>query len=128
MPQTDLQALLAEIDRLDQEATRSPWGVIKHDYYEVGPLENDEGETVMSYDVAALTDQPDAEFIALAREALPTLAKLARNLLEIRNNAQRQADDINGGDALDLTKLSILTEVSRSINRAIEDALGVDHE
>ena len=69
----DLQTLLQEIDRLDQEATKGPWTSIGNDcggkVYEPSgyPLP---GCTSCGENEATYEGQ-DAEFIALARTALP---------------------------------------------------------
>lgn len=79
---TDLQNLLDQIDRLDQQAARGPWESLGPNIESADYTQDD----VVSTDVDCSTycyggigrgvqSAKDAEFIALARTALPQLAK-----------------------------------------------------
>jgi len=81
----DLQNLLDEIDRLDQEATKGPWidednalrEILYHQRNELG------GYAGSASLAEVLTNDADAEFIALARNALPQLAKALQAVMEV---------------------------------------------
>lgn len=81
----DLQNLLERIEWLDKAATPGPWVSDKsqlYDYVEPHPYdlyEAGEDDPPLASDILP----HDAEFIALARTALPQLAKALRAVLEI---------------------------------------------
>lgn len=89
----NLTQLLDQIDRLEQEATKGPWDhtvewaeigsgsdSVIHGYYDgecpaCAEKVNDDASVAISPE--------DREFIALARTALPQLAKALRDIMEI---------------------------------------------
>lgn len=98
----DLQALLEEIDRLDQQATKGPWHVApeeddggsKFPWAIFGPKNDLWGPQGWDHEhyiqeIPELTI-PDAEFIALARTTLPQLAKAVRAVMELLDNEEEQ--------------------------------------
>ncbi|NWN89204.1 MAG: hypothetical protein HLX51_11805 [Micrococcaceae bacterium] len=85
----DLQNLLDDIDRLDQQATKGPWESLGPNIESADYTKDD----VVSTDVDCSTycyggigrgiqGPKNAEFIALARTALPQLAEALRAALE----------------------------------------------
>lgn len=121
----DLQALLDQIDQidqLDQQATQAPWTATGDVYggkvYEPSgyPLPGCTscGENEATY------EGRDAEFIALARTALPQLAAVIRRLREC---AQNLTEDNN--DASDYA--SGIHEAVECLEHIIKDALGDDN-
>ena len=120
----DLQHLLDQIDRLDQEATKGPWAVggksadgftfFGEKYCDCcQPGEGSYG------DLIGEAPEKDAEFIALARTALPQLAAVIRRLREC---AQTLTEDNN--DASDYA--SGIHEAVECFEHIIADALGDD--
>lgn len=90
----DLQKLLDQIDRLDQEAEAGPWD---HDR-EVNTENGWSLGTVRSHhtgeSVTAEVYDADAEFIALARTALPQLAIALRAVMDcVADMEQDNGDD-----------------------------------
>ena len=89
---TDLNHLLDQIDRLDKEATQAPWTSIGNDFggkvYEPSgyPLPGCTscGENEATY------ERKDAEFIALARTALPQLAQALKSVLHLHRPERDQ--------------------------------------
>ena len=73
----DLQNLLDQIDRLDQQATKGPWSATPKTYG-IARVKNLEGLTI-----ATNTSESITELIALARTALPQLAKALRGVLDV---------------------------------------------
>lgn len=87
--------LLDQIDRLDQETTPGPWiskGITPDHGLMDGIEVYQEGEKgAIAYVQPA---QDDAEFIALARTALPTLSRAVREVLkECKEAHERYARD-----------------------------------
>lgn len=76
-----LTELLDQIDRLDQEATTGPWhedgDEVLGDFYE------DHGYLKAPVLGGFYQNECDAEFIALARTALPKLAEAVYHVLEL---------------------------------------------
>ena len=120
----DLQTLLQEIDRLDQEATKGPWTSIGNDcggkVYEPSgyPLP---GCTSCGENEATYEGQ-DAEFIALARTALPQLAAAVRAGLELHKT--RVHDEDPTSPFCNFCGPGTPCETTR----AITDALGGDND
>lgn len=120
----DLQALLDQIDRLDQEATKGPWTATGDVYggkvYEPSgyPLP---GCTSCGENEATYEGQ-DAEFIALARTALPALSRAVRATLELHKT--RIHDEDPTSPFCNFCGPGTPCETTR----AITDALGADHE
>ena len=90
MTMTDLQNLLDQIDRLDQEATKGPWESLGPNIESADYTQDD----VVSTDVDCSTycyggigrgiqNAKDAEFIALARTFTPAAAKALRAVMEL---------------------------------------------
>ena len=113
----DLNHLLDQIDRLDQEATTGPWhedgDEVLGDFYE------DHGYLKAPVLGGFYQNECDAEFIALARTALPQLAAVIRRLREC---AQTLTEDNN--NASDYA--SGICEAVECFERIITDALGDD--
>ena len=115
----DLQKLLHEIQRLDNEATPGPW----YSYFGGNP-----GDKWMSVEpergsrtICTVTDdhKPNAVLIAQSRTALPQLAAVIRRLREC---AQTLTEDNN--DASDYA--SGIHEAVECFEHIIADALGDD--
>ena len=119
-----IKDLLDDIERLDKEATRSPWGVRQGDYYEVGPLEDDLGDVVMSYDIVEVADLPDAELIALSRTALPALAQAVRAVLGVLDDYPLP-DRTQDPTGYTTARIELL---EREIREAISDVIGDGNE
>lgn len=118
----DLQNLLDQIDRLDKDVTPGPWAVDKdnprgiHDPLVVYP-EDDGG--VIAY---VQPDHDDAEFIALARTALPQLAKALRAVLEkseIAHDVLR--DRVVKPTEHDVGRSDMADDIQKAITDAMED-------
>lgn len=114
---TDLQALLDQIDRLDQQATKGPWttdstpyefGIIWGAVEQIG---GGFGERAMVTEI--MEEHADAEFIALARTALPQLAEAVYHVLELL-------------DATEKSTKSPSLVTTNEVRRAITDAIGAD--
>ena len=71
--------LLDQIDRLDRDASPSPW---QNDGYDVLGAPYELREMLLAPHVASADqNESDAEFIALARTALPAMSKALRAVL-----------------------------------------------
>lgn len=127
-----IKDLLDQIDRLDQQATRSPWGIHQGEYYEVGPLEDDLGDVLVSYGIVEVADLPDAEFIALARTALPALSRAVRAVLKECDRFQKNATSLHENplaDHTDNVRADAWRVMASFITGAIQDALkGADDD
>jgi len=109
-----LTHLLDQIDRLDQEATKAPW--TSDGDALLGATYKDHNATLAPF-LGDIMRSSDAEFIALARTALPTLGAVIRRLREC---AQTLTEDNN--DASDYA--SGICEAVECFERIITDALG----
>lgn len=123
----DLNHLLQEIDRLDQEATKGPWeslgpNVESADYTQDDVVSTDVDCSTYCYGGIGrgIQNSKDAEFIALARTALPQLAKALRNVVGVTDTIW---DHLNNP-----VNDEVRTIVRDAIHDAITDALGADHE
>ena len=94
----DLNHLLGQIDRLDQQATKGPWEKLGSTVESNGTYE---GVITTEVDCSSycyggrgggVLKDKDAEFIALSRTALPQLAAVIRRLREC---AQTLTEDNN---------------------------------
>lgn len=126
----DLQNLLDQIDRLDQEATKGPWTATGDVYggkvYEPSgyPLP---GCTSCGENEATYQGQ-DAEFIALARTALPQLAKALRAVIDTHQKTEHQRR--YGFPRADKWEHYCIEDDQSwpcATVQAITDALGADH-
>ena len=96
-----LTDLLDQIDRLDQEATKGPWEKLgstvesNGTYEDVITTEVDCSSYCYGGRGGGVLKDKDAEFIALARTALPQLAKALRGVLDAIDNyaIPRKQDD-----------------------------------
>ena len=85
----DLQVLLDQIDQLDQEATNGPWEYdgstidSKTTFDEVVTTEVNCSMYCYGGTGKGVQDDNDAEFIALARTALPQLAAAVKGVLDV---------------------------------------------
>ena len=91
-----LTDLLDQIDRLDQEATKGPWyaeSKNEDDYYALTAVYNvfHNGDTP-DRDLMAYGAYDNAEFIALARTALPQFAKALRAVMELHKTRVHDED------------------------------------
>ena len=119
-----LDHLLDQIDRLDQEATKGPWTSIGNDcggkVYEPSgyPLP---GCTSCGENEATYEGQ-DAEFIALARTALPALAQAVKGVLDVLDGhpAPRKEADPTGYATARIELLE------HRVREAIQEAIGDD--
>lgn len=95
--------LLDQIDRLDQQATKGPWEEIGRTiesngtYEDVITTEVDCASYCYGGTGGGVLKDKDAEFIALARTALPQLAKALRDIMEIHKPFHAD-HDYNGMD------------------------------
>jgi len=123
--------LLDQIDRLDQQATKGPWDHTV-EWAEIGSGSDSvihgygyahcDGcdEAVESVDSRVALSPQDAEFIALARTALPTLAKALRAVMELHKT--RVHDEDPTSPFCNFCGPGTPCETTR----AITDALGAD--
>jgi len=126
----DLQALLDEIDRLDQEATKGPWWGVMDDLTDVVQIFHDQEQKLHVADIGDKTLErvwQDAEFIALARTALPQLAKALRAVLAKCASMERGVGYRVSGqhDTWDSYHEG-MSDMAGYIEEAITDALGDD--
>lgn len=127
----DLNHLLQEIDRLDQEATKAPWITYGGSDSEYGEYTNicnifHNGDTPDLDLVAHVYDdhQQNAEFIALARTAMPALAAAVKGVLDVldAHPAPRKEADPTGYATVRLELLE------HRVREAITEALGDDDD
>src|SRR5699024_3777863 len=88
-----LDHLLDQIDRLDQQATKGPWTVKDGFAHHIIGKEDYITECVEC--TGQVMEERDATFTALARTALPQLAKALRGVLDAIDNyaTPRKQDD-----------------------------------
>ena len=105
--------LLDQIDRLDQEATKGPWEIDPSEGHAWAIGNGEDGLYVNGTD-------KDAEFIALARTALPQLAKALQaviNTLDDYPLPQKQYDPTG-------IALAELSTLEQRVREAITDEMG----
>ena len=112
---TDQQHILDEIDRLKLEIYPGPW------------VANDLG---IGYEITTQQQMPinsgikdtfprsDAEFIALARTALPQLASVVTEILAFVEFAEKLHTE---NDEFDLAGRSFILRIKEAINNGMED-------
>ena|SRR5699024_1790863 len=125
-----LTDLLDQIERLDKEATKGPWDHTV-EWAEIGSGSDSvihgygyahcDGcdEEIEGVDARVALSPDDAEFIALARTALPQLAKALRGVLDAIDNyaiPRKQDDPTN-------FTLNSLEALEANIRETIIDAL-----
>ena len=120
-----LTDLLDQIDRLDNEATKGPWEKLgstvesNGTYEDVITTEVDCSSYCYGGRGGGVLKDKDAEFIALARTALPQLAKALRGVLDAIDNyaiPRKQDDPTN-------FTLNSLEALEANIRETIIDAL-----
>src|SRR5699024_10875520 len=121
-----LTDLLDQIDRLDQQATKGSWITGANDetglkYLGTGYCDCCTPPIPSAGVILGETGRAEAEFIALARTALPQLAAVIRRLREC---AQTLTEDNN--DASDYA--SGIHEAVECFEHIITDALGADDD
>ena len=125
-----ISTLLDQIDRLDQEATKAPWITYGGSDSEYGEYTNvcntfHNGDT-LDLDLVAhvYDDKSSAEFIALARTAMPALAQAVRGVLDVldAHPAPRKEADPTGYAT---TRLELL---EHRVREAIQEVLGGDDD
>lgn len=127
-----MQVLLDQIDRLEPELATAPWfvansnenteympfwQVMNHAYLNDPGTEDDVYCDVEMY----VGSKADAEFIALARTALPKLAEAVYHvldLLDVVEKSDKYSYDFGGNKAPSLVTTN---EVRRAITDALED-------
>ena len=115
----DLQNLLDQIDRLDQEATKGPW---HQDGEEIlGAAYSDHGYLKAPVLAGVYQNEHDAEFISLSRTALPQLAKAVKTIL-----SECESFEVAHDDEDNPFHQGVLWTVM-AIRQAITDAIG-DHD
>lgn len=116
----DLQALLERIEWLDKAATPGPWVKDKsqlYDYVEPHPYdlyEAGEDDPPLASDILP----HNAEFIALARTALPAMSKALRAVIANLGQLEVKYDDYN---AIDHIVNSITHELRQTITKVLGD-------
>ena len=117
----DLQALLDQIQRLDQEATKGPWhedgDEVLGDFYE------DHGYLKAPVLGVVWQNEHDAEFISLSRSALPKLAKVIDGLIEHCHNVMSWETPRGHEERIAVESRK---QGARAVYKAITDALGDD--
>ena len=91
----NLTDLLDEIDRLDQEATDGPWTTGENDetglkYFGTGYCDCCTPPIPSAGVILGETGRAEAEFIALARTALPQLAKALEAVMVVHQKSEHQ--------------------------------------
>ena len=124
-----LTDLLDQIDRLDQEATPGPWEYdgstidSKATFDEVVTTEVNCSMYCYGGTGKGVQDDNDAEFIALARTALPKLAEAVYHVLELLD-ATEKSDKYAYYFSRNKTPSLVTTN---EVRRAITDTLGNDN-
>lgn len=124
----NLTQLLDQIDRLDQEASDGPWATDSNEY-EVGVIYGAEHEMNGYIKRPILTnfveeEVANAEFIALARTALPKLAEAVYHvldLLDVVEKSDKYSYEFGGSKSPSLV-------TTNEVRRAITDAMEGDDE
>lgn len=112
-----LTDLLDQIDRLDQEATPGPWQSDGDAL--LGDTYKDHNATLAPF-LGDIMRSNDAEFIALARTALPALAQAVQGVLDVLDGhpAPRKEADPTGYATARLELLE------HHVREAIQEAIG----
>lgn len=125
-----LTDLLDQIDRLDQEATKGPWEKLgstvesNGTYEDVITTEVDCSSYCYGGRGGGVLKDKDAEFIALARTALPKLAEAVYHvldLLDVVEKSDKYSYDFGGNKAPSLV-------TTNEVRRAITDAMEADDD
>lgn len=130
-----LTDLLDQIDRLDQEATKGPWEKLgstvesNGTYEDVITTEVDCSSYCYGGRGGGVLKDKDAEFIALARTALPQLAKALQTVLTKCASMERGVGYRVSGkhDTWDSYHEG-MSDMAGYIEEAITDTLGADHD
>lgn len=110
-----LTELLEEIDRLDRDASPSPW---QNDGYDVLGAPYKLREMLLAPHVASADqNECDAEFIALARTALPQLAKALQAVMDCVIDMEQD----NGDDS---AYSNGVRHMAGTVRHIVTDALG----
>ena len=124
-----LTDLLDQIDRLDQQATPGPWTTGENDetglkYFGTGYCDCCTPPIPSAGIILGETGRAEAEFIALARDALPQLAEALRAVLDVLD------DYTMPGKLHDPTGIAgaELETLEQYIREAITETLGTDDE
>lgn len=86
-PGPELDAMIAELERLDREASPAPWTFYDFAQFSHAPVE-DAGRKPVVYEMA-MRDPVNGETIVAARNALPRLLATIRALCGSRSGARR---------------------------------------
>lgn len=119
----DLQALLDQIDRLDQEATKGPWTTGENDetglkYFGTGYCDCCIPPIPSAGVILGETGRAEAEFIALARTALPKLAAAVRAVMDLEDESLD--GDLQG---YEIDQYVGYNQALRSVREAITDQM-----
>lgn len=126
----ELTDLLDQIDRLDQQATKGPWEKLgstvesNGTYEDVITTEVDCSSYCYGGRGGGVLKDKDAEFIALARTALPKLAEAVYHvldLLDVVEKSDKYSYDFGGNKAPSLV-------TTNEVRRAITDAMEADDD
>ena len=91
-----LDHLLDQIDRLDQQATKGPWTV--KDGFAHHIIGKEDYITECEECTGQVMEERDAAFTALARTALPKLSKALRTVLDVCSAMERGVGYRKSGD------------------------------
>ena len=114
----DLQHLLDRILELDQLTTAGPWEARTEEHTSIPCVLTQWGDEYGPHIIADMLDSPDEEFIALARTALPQLAKALQAVMDLE-------DESLGGDlqGYEIDQYVGYNQALRSVREAITDAM-----
>ena len=121
----DLNHLLGQIDRLDKEAEAGPWITGENDetglkYFGTGYCDCCTPPIPSAGVILGETGRAEAEFIALARTALPKLAEAVYQVLALLDAEENRPSRITAIDGLQRPARVPTSEVRRAITDAME--------
>jgi len=96
MTNPELPAFISELEALQAKSTPGPWTAVFHDGYADCTVENSESNTIAT---SGLNYQEDGEFIAAARNHIPALLLLVRELKAENQGLRAKVDELEEGIA-----------------------------